>query len=83
VTLQDRPEQNPRNTAGCCDGRGQVHWYGGALAFVSPCREPVCVARREAAMLRWLDGLDAEGTAELGARVNRIAAEKANREAAG
>jgi hypothetical protein len=28
---------HPRNTAGCCDGRGQVHHGEGALAFVTLC----------------------------------------------
>jgi hypothetical protein len=28
---------HPRNTAGCCDGRGQVHHGEGALSFVTLC----------------------------------------------
>jgi hypothetical protein len=28
---------HPLNTAGCCDGRGQVHHGEGALSFVTLC----------------------------------------------
>jgi hypothetical protein len=48
-----------KNTAGCCDGHGQVHHvatddpsYEGALSFVLPCRDPECLARRRAAWAR-------------------------------
>lgn len=48
-----------RNTAGCCDGSGQVHHvahddphYVGPLAFVTLCRDPACMARREEAWAR-------------------------------
>jgi hypothetical protein len=40
---------NVRNTAGCCDGYGQVHHGEGALSWVTLCRDADCVARREAA----------------------------------
>ena len=33
----------------CCDGRGQVKHGEGALSFVTLCRDPECVARRERA----------------------------------
>jgi hypothetical protein len=35
---------HPRNTAGCCDGRGQVHHGEGALSFVTLCPNG-CAAR--------------------------------------
>lgn len=45
-----------KNTQGCCDGRGQVHevagddpHYVGPLSFVVLCRDPECIARRDAA----------------------------------
>ena len=39
---------NERETA-CCDGMGQVHHGEGALGYVTLCRNPGCVARRERA----------------------------------
>jgi hypothetical protein len=45
----EAPAANVRNTAGCCDGSGQVHHGSGALSWVTPCRDADCVARREAA----------------------------------
>jgi hypothetical protein len=48
-----------KNTAGCCDGHGQVHHvasddphYEGALSFIRPCEDPECIARREAEWAR-------------------------------
>lgn len=35
------------NTAGCCDGRGQVHHGSGALHYVTLCRDADCLERRE------------------------------------
>jgi hypothetical protein len=45
----EAPAANVRNTAGCCDGDGQVHHGEGALSWVTLCHDPACVARREAA----------------------------------
>lgn len=46
-----------KNTAGCCDGYGQVHvvatddpYYEGPLSSVLLCHDPECMARRRA---RW------------------------------
>lgn len=38
-----------RAVTACCDGRGQVKHGEGALSFVTLCRDPECVARRERA----------------------------------
>lgn len=43
------PDPHPLNTAGCCDGRGQVHHGFGALSYVTLCRDAECVAERERA----------------------------------
>jgi hypothetical protein len=43
---------NLRNTAGCCDGYGQVHHGSGALSYVTLCRNPKCLEKGVAA---WTD----------------------------
>jgi hypothetical protein len=46
------PAANVRNTAGCCDGDGQVHHGEGALSYVTLCRNRECLERGVAA---WTD----------------------------
>jgi hypothetical protein len=45
-------DDHVRNTAGCCDGDGQVHHGEGALSYVTPCRNRECLERGVAA---WTD----------------------------
>lgn len=49
-----------KNTHGCCDGHGQVHWvcgddphYVGVLSGIDLCFDSECMARREAEFARW------------------------------
>jgi hypothetical protein len=44
--------EHPRNTEGCCDGRGQVPHGFGALSYVTLCEDRECMARREAEWAR-------------------------------
>jgi hypothetical protein len=55
---------NVLNTAGCCDGDGQVHHGEGALSWVTLCRNADCVARREAAWAKECGETPASGEKE-------------------
>jgi hypothetical protein len=46
-----------RNTAGCCDGMGQVHFRDGSLAFITLCQDRECCERRERDWARECSGV--------------------------
>lgn len=70
------PDPHPRNTAGCCDGHGQVHHGRGALSYVTLCRDPACMARREAEWARLCGEHDERAAADAlyGARSGTVEA---------